>query len=725
MSKNLVIVESPTKARTVGRFLGSTYEAMASMGHVRDLPKGKLGVKVEDLSFEPEYRLVRDRGKLIKDLGKAAREAENVYLATDPDREGEAISWHLMEAAKIDPAKAKRVVFHEITAAAVREAFDNPRELDRRLIDAQQARRVLDRLVGYELSPVLWKKVKRGLSAGRVQSVAVRMVVEREAERDAFVKREYWVIRAELARPGDDQASFKARLRGIQGKKGALEVGDGDTAARIVAELRSAAYTVDSVTTKEKRQRPSPPFITSTLQQEASRKLRYSAAMTMSVAQQLYEGVTLGTKGSVGLITYMRTDSTSVAASALAETAEVIRQRFGERYAPSSPRLYRRKVRGAQEAHEAIRPTSVSNTPESVRPHLTAEQNRLYRLIWNRMVASQMPDAVFDQTTVDVAADAGAGTVYSLRAGASVMKFSGHRELYLEGRDDEKAEDGQGPARGAAGDADAPARSLPTLADGDALSCRGVEPEQRFTEPPPQYTDATLIRALEEQGIGRPSTYAPTLGVIQTRDYVRKDGGRFAPTKLGVAVNGLLTRHFPETVDIGFTARVEEELDDIASGDRDWVPVLREFYGPFHDTVERADREAERVPRSEIDEESDEVCEKCERSMVIKTGRFGRFLSCSGFPDCRNSRALRVGTCPECSGDLVERRRKGKGGKRFFGCAEYPECDFATSRPPLKERCPECSGMLVAAGRDRARCLACKFSGPVPEPAGAMAEAPA
>ncbi len=716
MPKNLVIVESPTKARTVGRFLGSKYAAMASMGHVRDLPKGKLGVKVDDLSFEPEYRLVRDRGKLVKELGQAAREAENVYLATDPDREGEAISWHLMEAAKIDPAKAKRVVFHEITAAAVQEAFDNPRELDRRLIDAQQARRVLDRLVGYELSPVLWKKVKRGLSAGRVQSVAVRMVVEREAEREAFVKKEYWVIRADLAKRGVDQAPFTARFRGIRGQKGELEVGDGETAARIVGELRAAKYAVDSVATKETRRRPSPPFITSTLQQEASRKLRFSAAMTMSVAQQLYEGIALGDQGSVGLITYMRTDSTNVAKSALDETAELIRQRFGEQYAPKSPRLYRRRVRGAQEAHEAIRPTSVFNTPESVRPHLSGEQNRLYRLIWNRMVASQMPDAVLDQTTVDVAADAGAGTVYSLRATGSVMKFSGYRELYLEGRDDDAGkEEDQADLAVAALD------SLRNLADGDPLDCRGVEPEQRFTEPPPRYTDATLIRSLEEEGIGRPSTYAPTLGVIQARDYVRKDGGRFVPTKLGVAVNGLLTRHFPDTVDIGFTARVEEELDDIASGDREWVPVLRDFYGPFHDTVQRADQEAERVPRSDIDEESDEVCEKCERPMVIKTGRYGRFLSCSGFPDCRNSRALKVGTCPQCGGDLVERRRKGKPGKRFFGCSKYPECEFATSQPPLDAPCPECSGMLVASGRDRARCLACKFAGPVPEPVAAPA----
>ena len=705
MSKNLVIVESPAKARTVGRFLGSDFAAMASMGHVRDLPKGKLGVKVEDLSFEPNYTLIRDRRKVLNEIVKAAKEADTVYLATDPDREGEAISWHLIQAAKIDPSKTRRVVFHEITASAVREAFDDPRELDHHLIDAQQARRVLDRLVGYELSPVLWKKVRRGLSAGRVQSVAVRLVVEREAERNAFVPREYWTIRARLEKKSDPPGAFKAKLRGLKGKKGDLEIGDAAAASEIEASLASASYSVESVTIKESRRRPSPPFITSTLQQEASRKLRFSAARTMSVAQQLYEGLSIGSQGSQGLITYMRTDSTNLAKSALEEAARLIREKFGEEYATAAPRAYRRRVKGAQEAHEAIRPTSVFNTPDRVRQYLNNDQNRLYRLIWNRMVASQMPDAVFDQTTVDVAADAGASGIYAFRASGSVMKFPGHRAIYLEGRDDAKDDDN--------GEV-----SLPHLSNGEALDCSGLVKEQHFTEPPARYTEATLIRALEEEGIGRPSTYAPTLGVIQARDYVRKDKGRFAPTKLGVAVNGLLTRHFPDTVDIGFTARVEEELDDIASGDRDWVPVLREFYRPFHDTVERADREAERVPRSEIDEESDEVCETCERPMVIKSGRFGRFLSCSGFPECRNARPLveKVGvSCPECGHDIVQKRQRGKRGRRFYGCSNYPACDFATNQRPLPTRCPDCAGILVASGRDQARCLACKYSGSVPD----------
>ncbi len=705
MSKKLVIVESPAKARTVGRFLGSDFAAMASMGHVRDLPKGKLGVKVEDLSFEPNYTLIRDRRKVLNEIVKAAKEADTVYLATDPDREGEAISWHLIQAARIDPSKTRRVVFHEITASAVREAFDDPRELDHHLIDAQQARRVLDRLVGYELSPVLWKKVRRGLSAGRVQSVAVRLVVEREAKRNAFVPKEYWTIRARLEKKSDPSGAFKARLRGLKGKKGELEIGDAAAASEIEGSLAGASYSVESVTIKESRRRPSPPFITSTLQQEASRKLRFSAARTMSVAQQLYEGLSIGSQGSQGLITYMRTDSTNLAKSALEEAARLIRQQFGEEYATAAPRAYRRRVKGAQEAHEAIRPTSVFNTPDRVRQYLNNDQNRLYRLIWNRMVASQMPDAVFDQTTVDVAADAGASGIYAFRASGSVMKFPGHRAIYLEGRDDAKDDDN--------GEV-----SLPHLSNGEALDCSGLVKEQHFTEPPARYTEATLIRALEEEGIGRPSTYAPTLGVIQARDYVRKDKGSFAPTKLGVAVNGLLIRHFPDTVDIGFTARIEEELDDIASGDRDWVPVLREFYRPFHDTVERADREAERVPRSEIDEESDEVCETCERPMVIKSGRFGRFLSCSGFPECRNARPLveKVGvSCPECGHDIVQKRQRGKRGRRFYGCSNYPACDFATNQRPLPTRCPDCAGILVASGRDQARCLACKYSGSVPD----------
>ncbi len=705
MAKNLVIVESPAKARTVGRFLGSKYKAMASMGHVRDLPKGKLGVKVDDLSFEPDYAVIKDRKKALGELIKAAQDADTVYLATDPDREGEAISWHLIEAAKINPAKTKRVVFHEITKDAVQEAFDSPRELDMHLIDAQQARRVLDRLVGYELSPVLWKKVRRGLSAGRVQSVAVRLVVEREAERNAFVSREYWTIEAKFAKHGDAKAHFKAKLKSLKGTKGDIALDNEKAAGEVTAALADATYVVDSVATKERRRKPSPPFITSTMQQEASRKLRFTAARTMSVAQQLYEGLPIGDGDAEGLITYMRTDSTNVANSALDETARFLKQEYGAEYTTAAPRVYKRKVKGAQEAHEAVRPTSIFNTPDRVKKYLSADQNRLYKLVWNRMVASQMPDALFDQTTVDIAAESSADNVYMFRASGSVMKFPGHRALYMEGVDDSKEEeDGE--------------ISLPKLAKADALECTGLKSDQHFTEPPPRFTEATLIRLLEERGIGRPSTYAPTLGVIQARDYVRKEKGRFVPSKLGTAVNGLLTHHFPDTVDVGFTAKVEEELDEIASGEREWVPVLREFYGPFHDTVEKADREAERVPRREIDEESDEVCEVCERPMVIKSGRFGRFLSCSGFPECKTSRPLvtKVGVaCPECGHDIVEKKQRGEAGRRFYGCSNYPNCKFATNQRPLPMPCPDCKGMLLASGRDMARCTTCEYKGPVPE----------
>jgi DNA topoisomerase-1 len=705
MAKNLVIVESPAKARTVGRFLGSKYKAMASMGHVRDLPKGKLGVKVDDLSFEPEYSIVKERKKSLNELIKAAQEADTVYLATDPDREGEAISWHLIEAAKINPAKTKRVVFHEITKDAVQQAFDSPRELDMHLIDAQQARRVLDRLVGYELSPVLWKKVRRGLSAGRVQSVAVRLVVEREAERNEFVTREYWTIDARFAKQVDAKASFKAKLKSLKGTKGDIELDNEKAAGEVTAALAGASYVIDSVATKERRRKPAAPFITSTMQQEASRKLRFTAARTMSVAQQLYEGLPLGDGDAEGLITYMRTDSTNVAKSALEETARFLKQEYGAEYTTAAPRAYTRKVKGAQEAHEAVRPTSIFNTPDKVKKYLSAEQNRLYKLVWNRMVASQMPDALFDQTTVDIAAETSSENVYMFRASGSVLKFPGHQALYMEGVDDNK-EDEDGEV------------TLPKLVKADALDCTGLKSDQHFTEPPPRFTEATLIRLLEERGIGRPSTYAPTLGVIQARDYVRKEKGRFVPSKLGTAVNGLLTHHFPDTVDVGFTARVEEELDEIASGEREWVPVLREFYGPFHETVEKADREAERVPRSEIDEESDEVCEVCERPMVIKSGRFGRFLSCSGFPECKTSRPLvtKVGVaCPECGHDIVEKKQRAKGGRRFYGCSNYPNCKFATNQRPLPLPCPDCKGMLLASGRDMARCTKCEYKGPVPE----------
>ena len=710
MAKDLVIVESPAKARTVGRFLGNKYEAIASMGHVRDLPKGKMGVEVDDKGFHPTYDVLQDKKKVVSELTKASKAADTVYLATDPDREGEAISWHLIKAARIAESKTKRVVFHEITRDAIREAFDHPRELDRRLIDAQQARRILDRLVGYRLSPVLWGKVRRGLSAGRVQSVALRLIVDREQEIDAFVPQEYWTIDANLAKRhqnGGRPINFKAALRAIKGRKGKLEIPNGERAREITSDLDGADYVVESVLKRETRSRPAPPFITSTLQQEAARKLRFTARRTMQIAQQLYEGISTGDEGAVGLITYMRTDSTNVAASALREASRLIKKRFGPEYAPKSPRYYRRKVKGAQEAHEAIRPTSVEREPASIRRFLNNDQFRLYDLIWKRMLASQMNDALFDSTRVDISADSRKSTtVYSFRATGSTLKFAGFRALYMEDRDDAQAGEN---------DETTP---LPPLTKDDPLDCLGLSPDQHFTQPPPRYTEATLIKALEEQGIGRPSTYAPIMATIMGRDYVLKDKGRFVPTKLGRAVAGLLTEHFPDIMDVGFTARVEEQLDDIASGERQWGPTLKDFYTPFDESIERAMKEAKRVPRDQIDEETDEVCEECERPMVIKSGRFGRFLSCSGFPECRASRPLltRVGVeCPECGSDLVERKQKGRGGRRFYGCSNYPACDFAVNQRPLPQPCPECSKLLLASGRANARCPACGFKGPIPE----------
>ena len=703
MAKDLVIVESPAKARTIARFLGNKYVAKASMGHVRDIPRREMGVAVEDLSFVPKYTILPDKRKIVAELTKASKDAQTVYLATDPDREGEAISWHLIKAAKIDESKVKRVVFHEITQRAVQEAFANPRDLDRHLIDAQQARRVLDRLVGYELSPVLWRKIKRRLSAGRVQSAALRLVVDREQEIEAFTAREYWSIDVSLAKHAatDGEEGLKAGLRAIKGRKGKLDIPNEAEAKRITADLDAAEYGVEKVTKKERRTRPAPPFITSTLQQEASRKLRFTAKRTMQIAQQLYEGVNLGDQGSTGLITYMRTDSTNVSGLALNEAGQFVKEKFGADYAPPSPRHYRRKVRGAQEAHEAIRPTSIYAEPSRVGKHLSREQGRLYELIWKRMVASQMVDAVFDSTTVDVEArSAKSDARYAFRSEGSILKFPGFRRLYMEDVDDAAAND------------DEDAQPLPELEANEPLKCLGLTPEQHFTQPPPRYTEATLVKALEAHGIGRPSTYAPTLATVMDRDYVRKEKVRFVPTKLGVAVNGLLTAHFPDVMDIGFTARVEEELDEIAAGERDWVPVLREFYGPFNEAVVRAMEEAERVPRSEIDEETDVVCEKCERPMVIKTGRFGRFLSCSGFPECRNSRPLvtEIGVqCPECGKDLLERKQRGKGGRTFYGCSGYPDCKFAIGRKPLPQPCPECGKLLIASGRSNARCTSCDY----------------
>lgn len=703
MSKNLVIVESPAKARTVGRFLGKNYVAKASMGHIRDLPKKTMGVKVDDLSFTPKYTLIPDRRKIIDDLRMAVKKADNVYLATDPDREGEAISWHLIAAAKIEPTKIKRVVFHEITKDAVQHAFDNPREVDYNLVAAQQARRILDRLVGYELSPVLWKKVRPGLSAGRVQSLAVKLVIERETEHNDFVPKEYWTISATLSKDKSDKMSFDAKLTAIDGSSKELGLDNEKNAQAVLSDLSNVEFNVRNVAKKQTIRRPPPPFITSTLQQDASRKFRFSASNTMRVAQQLYEGLDLGLEGSVGLITYMRTDSTNVSKSAIIETTEFIKNEYGEKYLLSKPRFYKTKVKGAQEAHEAIRPTSIFNTPEKIRKYLNNDQFRLYKLIWNRMICSQMPDALFDQTKFEIVANAKTSKEYLFTSVGTVLKFDGYRTIYMESEDDSKDElDDK--------------TKLPQLTKGDYLNCLSILKKQHFTEAPPLYTEAALIKLLEEKGIGRPSTYASIMGTIQDRYYVQKDNNRFVSTKLGKVVNSLLTQHFTDTMNVGFTAKLEAELDEIASGEREWVPVIKEFYVPFHDLIKKSDINVERVPRSEIDEESDEVCESCERPMVIKVGRYGRFLSCSGFPECKVARPL-VSildvNCPECANKLVEKQRRGRANKTFYGCSNYPNCNFATNRKPISEPCPECKGLLVMWGRNRARCFKCPYKGTV------------
>ncbi len=695
---NVVVVESPAKARTLGRILGSQYNVMASLGHVRDLPPGKLGVEVDN-DFTPIYENSADKVKVLKELRDAAKQADTVFLATDPDREGEAISWHLLKAASIRPEKAQRVVFHEITADAIRHAFEQPRDIDIDLVDAQQARRILDRLVGYQLSPLLWQKVRRGLSAGRVQSVAVRIVVDRERERDAFQSKEYWSIGTELASKGGQAITFPAELQNLEGKRGKIEILDGVTADRIVSDLRPASYRVAEVRKRETLRRPTAPFRTSTMQQEASRKLRFTARRTMTVAQQLYEGLPVAGGDPVGLITYMRTDSISMAQEAVQEARTVIETRYGKDSVPARPKMYQNKVQGAQEAHEAIRPTSFARDPESLRDSLQREQWNLYNLIWQRAISSQMADARFDQTSVDIAArETPSGDIYTLRATGSIMTFAGFLAVYREGLDEPEEDSDEG-------------RLLPDLQQGQDLDLQKVEPTQHFTQPPPRYTEATLIKAMEEHGIGRPSTYAPIIATVQDRGYVDKEGDRLKPLKLGSAVTDLLIGFFPQIVDLDFTSGMESELDEVASGARKWVPLLKDFYGPFDERLQVAKVEAPRVRN--IDEDSDEVCPECGKPMVIKRGRFGPFLSCSNFPDCKGTMRIQEkvdAKCPTCGGDLVQ-RRSSKSGRPFYGCSNYPTCTFLVNDKPLPQPCPQCGGMTVMQGRENAKCHDAKDCG--------------
>jgi len=665
----LVIVESPAKAKTIGKYLGNKYIVKASMGHVRDLPRSQTGVDVEK-GFEPKYITIRGKGDILKELKEARKKVKKVYLAADPDREGEAIAWHLAHYLNLDESEACRVVFNEITKQAVKEAFKHPRKINMDLVNAQQARRILDRLVGYQISPLLWKKVKKGLSAGRVQSVAVKLVIDREREIKAFVPEEYWSITAKLLADGTE---FEAKFYGEAGEK--KELPNEAEVKRILSLIGGNPFTVSEMKERERQRHPSPPFITSSLQQEAARKLNFRAAKTMQIAQQLYEGVDLGKEGTVGLITYMRTDSTRISPVAQEEARNYISSAFGTEYIPETPRNYLKKNANAQDAHEGIRPTSVHYTPDSVKAYLSRDQFRLYKLIWERFVASQMSSAILDTVTVDL--DAGGAT---FRAVGSKVKFPGFMKVYVEGNDDGVTEED---------------KLLPPLVVGAKLPASAIEPKQHFTQPPPRYTEARLVRTLEELGIGRPSTYAPILDTIQKRGYVAMEEKKFFPTELGELIIALMEEFFPEILDVEFTANMEEELDFVEEGKADWVKVLGEFYESFEKRLKVAEEEMKEVELK--DEVSDENCDKCGRPMVYKMGRFGKFLACSGFPDCRNAKPIvkEIGvTCPSCKqGHIVERR--SKRGRIFYGCDRYPECDFVSWDPPVSEPCPNCGSMMV------------------------------
>ncbi|HTG02064.1 MAG TPA: type I DNA topoisomerase, partial [Nitrospirota bacterium] len=723
--KSLVIVESPAKAKTIAKYLGKDYTVKASVGHIMDLPKSKLGVDIEN-NFEPKYIQIKGKAPVIKELKAAAKKADRILIATDPDREGEAIAFHVAESVSAS-AKTQdifRVLFNEITKKAILQAIDHPGKIDSNKVDAQQARRVLDRLVGYQISPILWKKVRRGLSAGRVQSVALRLICEREDEIKAFVPEEFWSLTALLE--GKLPPQFEAKL--IKKDEDKLKVKNNDEVQRILADLQGKSYVVSKVEKKERRRNPVPPFTTSKLQQDAGRKLGFTAKRTMGIAQSLYEGVEVGKEGAVGLITYMRTDSTRVSAEAQAEARELIAGKYGKEYVPEKPPVYA-SPKSAQEAHEAIRPTSVMREPDAIRQHLEPDQYKLYKLIWNRFVASQMNPAVIDQTSVDVRAGD-----YTFRATGSVVKFPGFMAVYME----DKAED-------AAPDEDSNGEAvLPPLTEGEPLTLVKLDPKQHFTQPPPRFSEALLVKTLEEKGIGRPSTYAAIISTIQERDYVNKVENKFRPTELGELVNNLLVNHFPVVMDVAFTARMEEELDKIEEGQMPWVTAVRDFYTPFNESLEKAhaemkDFKAEQVPTDIVcekcgkpmvvkwgrngqflacsgypdckntkpfvrnengvveaapEETTDELCPKCGSGMVVKRGRFGKFLACSRYPECNHTQGMSTGvTCPEDGGKIVERR--SRFGKMFYSCANYPACKYAIWYKPLQRACPQCAAPFL------------------------------
>ncbi|TCS93161.1 type I DNA topoisomerase [Hazenella coriacea] len=685
MADSLVIVESPAKAKTISKYLGKKFIVKASMGHVRDLPKSQLGVNVDN-HFEPKYITVRGKGDVLKQLRDAKKKVKRVYLAADPDREGEAIAWHLANSLDIDLNEDCRVVFNEITKQAVKDAFKEPRKIDMDLVNAQQARRILDRLVGYGISPILWKKVKKGLSAGRVQSVALKIVIDREKEIRQFKPEEYWTVTAILL---SDEKEFAAKFYGYGKKK--VELKSKEEVEQLLSHIKGKRFVIEEVKESQRKKNPALPFITSTLQQEAARKLNFRAQKTMAIAQQLYEGVNIGKEGNVGLITYMRTDSTRISETAQREAKAYIEQMYGKSYIPATPRIHKKKA-GAQDAHEAIRPTSVLRTPSEMKSVLSRDQLRLYKLIWERFVASQMAPAILDMISADIRIGEAL-----FRATGSKIRFPGFTKVYVEGTDDKKKEE-EG--------------FLPPLSIGQQLKRKSIDPKQHFTQPPPRFTEARLVKELEEKGIGRPSTYAPTLDTIQKRGYVLLEDKRFVPSELGEIVLELMEQFFPEVINVEFTVHMEEDLDQVEEGMANWIETLDRFYRSFQPRLEVAEKEMEQVEIK--DEVSDEICEKCSSPMVYKFGRFGKFLACSAFPECRNTKAIVKSTgvtCPKCKqGEIVE--RKSKKARLFYGCNRYPDCDFVSWDRPVPRPCPRCGNVMVEKKTKKMtmiRCSECDY----------------
>lgn len=707
-SGKLVVVESPAKARTIGRYLGKGYKVMSSVGHVRDLLKSRLSVDVEN-QFEPEYRVPNEKRKTVKELAAAAAKATEIFLATDPDREGEAIAWHVMESAEMEPERTKRVVFQEITKPAILAAFEQPREIDMDRVQAQQTRRILDRLVGYKLSPLLWRKVRGRLSAGRVQSVAVRLVMEREREIDDFESEEYWSIAAEISqqkyRQDKPRSFFHAKLHKIDGNDPVLD--SEEVVQPHVEQLEKAEWTVHAVRLGKRTRKPAAPFTTSTMQQEASRKINFGTNKTMRIAQQLYEGIDVGEENSVGLITYMRTDSLTVSKDAQQEARNYIVEMYDADHVPEKPPVYKTRSKTAQEAHEAVRPTSVMRTPAKVKKYLKKDQFRLYELIWLRFVASQMSPAIYDTVSVDIMAGEKAVETakrpYLFRAAGSTLRFAGFLALYEETEPEDRPEDDD--------------NSVPSdLTKDEILDLMKLLPEQHFTQPPPRFSEATLVKELEENGIGRPSTYASIISTIQSRGYVAKDEKRLVPTDIGELVTDLLVEYFPNVMSVDFTARMEDDLDNVAEG-KPWLPVMDEFYGRFTKNLARADEAIEKVDINREPELVGRDCPTCGNPLVYRESRYGRFIGCSTFPTCRFTEQIivKIGVdCPKDGGDLVEKRTR-KGSRLFFGCANYPECDWMSWKRPLPEPCTICGGLLIQANRKMSECTKCGERQPLPE----------